>query len=1843
MFTSTQNSSIEKKNQSDSLPIENGGGYIIRGFSALSNGIVSASSKIFHATAWGVKAPINGAKSVCNGICSAVVSKLCGDPLVYLVDCFTKSILNKNPVSDSNITARIKELDENNNLPVLSGEIATFILNKIKKGKLEKIKFYPEDTGEIYQQKQELKNFYSDESGRLLTCLTFFIQRSLSYLACYQDKKNENESGQLIINIFNNLHAIISNNINDSLFDQIREYTELYGQYVNSCESKKSDIESKIEDLMAKKELLSKQLDILQGDEKKLVEAKLKALEINLKKYNSLHSKYEEYVSNYYEMYPIDQALGYDHQVLSYDEWLDWLALNSPKILEAFPQSDLEKELIEKRKEIINQFKPLLTNFLDAIGFNKEIYDLIFEGMGLKGGSIEKWISPKDDGSETMVVRKVHSILLDNLHILLDLFAESKFVFDKPENIVSKSNLSIDGYDELKQDSRAIAKKLTPLIFNFLGKTSSSLSYSVKDAFDAIGIKQLDRQWIEKLFSHFSDNKSGLTNSLGKFLEDLIFPRLFLALEQAALSDPKAVGSLLERLIINVIHLIKDFLSNHAPHPDQIEECNQINLLSDALLWRNRYLKEVKGASHNECNQKASELTSDDISEIYQMAGYSEDKQIELIRAALKQFNCTSFEYANDVEKGFFQGGDLEEAEKMRQEKLSKTFGTLTDNLLGLLNFAHDANFYLPGATGDQEAWYSLESLKKSVIPSQLLNVYRNMSDFSERTKFIDKQLKTIFGKDNDILLDLSTVFTRSLINFSKESINGNEGAKGKAADIAAAINRSGYFVTSKGQLIKTIQSLFTDRTILLTPNDHAVEELDKYIEIVLQACMLKIFVAFGSRRKPAANQNDNISKSQNVFQRIRSGILQSSQIGKGMSQQSSQLISQILITLTELFTKHRTSLQEGMKDYWVLDKAKAEAGTLAPEEKEITDQMFNKLLEKKLDLFKPLTLELLEASGITVKDFNLPEPVEGFVWDMVVEQIQSNISQIYIDMTKWERSQRVDSKKLNEIGLKHGAGASVALSHLIVENIQSLLALNTQAIQDTIYEKAKDFLNHSNISEAKDLANSLEEKDNCLEFKKMLGDNISNVVRDDSIKEILLALENYVQPILQKTILAIGKNLKEAQEKNPKILKKIAKDIVLFSGEHFKKIHAVTLIENKKNPYEVDSVKMLEAVTSDEDILGYVILKEKENKAQQVKFERKKAWSLTAAGKKEIKKSIIEAEQALKKIKQQIADYITPKWPDEGIAVEKYLKAEQSLRKRETELRAAQQTLRQRWENFINKKNPKETSELKKARQNYKEAKKHLDNMKETVDAVARQNKYVTEYLSLLAKKERAKGKGEEKLAEAKEKLEKYINATWKDGGKAIKEFLEIKKAYIELKNQYIAVLTNVQKKAQAKILDLNDTEELRGVREERDQTKNKFQKAALALDRAMCPNKIEKIHAHGEAKLINLCLDKKYIELEGKLANASDGPNKEKAQREIDEYALEMYFKPLTKKILKLANEEQFDKLPFPSLLKEHKETILKLVKSDQLPKILAMIIGNIYKPETLMQIVLNAVKSLNANAENSASSQAGTKHVAPDDDFDNECGNMIMDAIEMGALGIEGDIFSLAAKMINLQDSAGKALGKALREYLESQSPLKLFEAALSSGASSLVPDGKWMDNGDFVVNYDKKTVPLTPSDVAQADLQKQAAINRTNREFNQELAKLAENNIKAQAKAFLSNFSGPWKNFRLGVHSSIDSFALRMKNAFGINCETFAERLKEDFDMFAKKIYDVIAAIVNLFASIAVWPVIRLVGLFNNFFNSRVENIKKLVSMLIHKRLIFQYVNIFISTIENELSELKTSKQ
>ncbi len=120
----------------------------------------------------------------------------------------------------------------------------------------------------------------------------------------------------------------------------------------------------------------------------------------------------------------------------------------------------------------------------------------------------------------------------------------------------------MEGREKLKRDSKLLLNKYSPTIFETLAKEPflTQISHCTKDFLDSMKIEGLDRVWITELLKKMSLSGDATIRSMREIVESIIFPRLFGALDNAAVHDGKipTTGNFLERIITNSVNVVQN-------------------------------------------------------------------------------------------------------------------------------------------------------------------------------------------------------------------------------------------------------------------------------------------------------------------------------------------------------------------------------------------------------------------------------------------------------------------------------------------------------------------------------------------------------------------------------------------------------------------------------------------------------------------------------------------------------------------------------------------------------------------------------------------------------------------------------------------------------------------------------------------------------------------------------------------------------------------------------------------------------------------------------------------------------------------------------------------------------------------------------------------------------------------------------------------------------------------------------------------------------------------------------------------------------------------------------------
>jgi hypothetical protein len=300
--------------------------------------------------------------------------------------------------------------------------------------------------------------------------------------------------------------------------------------------------------------------------------------------------------------------------------------------------------------------------------------------------------------------------------------------------------------------------------------------------------------------------------------------------------------------------------------------------------------------------------------------------------------------------------------------------------------------------------------------------------------------------------------------------------------------------------------------------------------------------------------------------------------------------------------------------------------------------------------------------------------------------------------------------------------------------------------------------------------------------------------------------------------------------------------------------------------------------------------------------------------------------------------------------------------------------------------------------------------------------------------------------------------------------------------------------------------------------------------------------------------------------------------------------------------------------------KNEFIILIKA-KFPELLNTLFHSLVKPETQQGILLKFVKDANEafkKEENKLPRPPGTplkqkKYEASD--FESHCGFMVLELIEMMPKGALEIFHDLSVVKNAIEAEGGKFIGDNLSSALYNTSIVKLFDSMLELAITSSFPKGVWDENTlEFKPMMDP--LPMNPMEVEEVKEKQTSRNKQITKDLQKELTEFMENEIARPINASLKEAG---EAFMDGVKALIEN----------IFSEEKAVTVFKMFENFANNVYDLFAAIVNLIASVTFWPIARL------FIGSMPEDISKTVSLEAHENLLFQWVNIVMSTLEEEL--------
>ncbi|MGZ3633827.1 MAG: hypothetical protein ACXVAJ_05795, partial [Parachlamydiaceae bacterium] len=266
--------------------------------------------------------------------------------------------------------------------------------------------------------------------------------------------------------------------------------------------------------------------------------------------------------------------------------------------------------------------------------------------------------------------------------MLVDVFVGLKF-----ESLLTSQQeaelFRMKGYQQVQQDSAVMASQLVPTLFAWMGRSENRffLGHVFKDLLDGMKVEGLSRAWIEELLERLADvhadprQKDETIRMLWTFLETLLGPRLFFALENMAVHLPGTEGNFLQRVIAQTILLTHEILEGkHDVFKQTIVKYEEFGLLADAYDWRNRYLKEVQGRKAEECEQYIPAIGVEEIEEILKRGSFEGKKRDALLAVIRKHVLLQEEQDLSDVEVllKYFSALDRVGEKESRAELLAK-------------------------------------------------------------------------------------------------------------------------------------------------------------------------------------------------------------------------------------------------------------------------------------------------------------------------------------------------------------------------------------------------------------------------------------------------------------------------------------------------------------------------------------------------------------------------------------------------------------------------------------------------------------------------------------------------------------------------------------------------------------------------------------------------------------------------------------------------------------------------------------------------------------------------------------------------------------------------------------------------------------------------------------------------------------------------------------------------------------------------------------------------------------------------------------------------------------------
>ncbi|MBA3239221.1 MAG: hypothetical protein H0T62_12855 [Parachlamydiaceae bacterium] len=1295
--------------------------------------------------------------------------------------------------------------------------------------------------------------------------------------------------------------------------------------------------------------------------------------------------------------------------------------------------------------------------------------------------------------------------------------------------------------------------------------------------------------------------------NLWAFFEKILTPRLFRVFEHAAHYDPQATGNILERVLVNSICVIVDaFQGKSSLHPDQFKaaviEYDRLSLLVEAYDWRNRYLKEVKGIKAAQCEDAAKNLELDQIIEICE-GNFDRKKYFALLRA-IGQMPEDSQVDDDLVEKlllDFFHSSSLE-TRKNQKLCLYESFGPASESVLKLTGLTSDAAFFLPGASEDEKGYYTLKSVRTQVVPQILLNFYRDMSDFRGLHERNMQEFAYFFGDQEEVATQFLSTFSQIAAVKAKIYLTENR------ENIAKMICE--LFPTAPLKHINLIANallgLSSSNLEGSDANDSAAEVIHRMIEERIFGSLIHFSVSlirqegdldlseeedlvgdensgltfFERTFSPKRNLKEHFSvKSKSKFQKPKQDL-------KAEFEEriySNAWFSRILQSLGDLFSAHRKALITSMKEYWSVDLDN------------LSEWQQDERARKLQAIFLPIASEFIKMSGLSSKNLNLPEFCQADIWETLTEEMLPKlIAKFYIEVTVLQNSQKEEALKLKEI-LPHGPGVAVGFAHLIVEMLKSNLAIDGNGIGEDLHSLLTDFLIDSKLESGRLAAKGLGVEKKVNEPIEITSDILENKepIQNDLLKrnEIRESRSKLILNIENKNIQS--KNTVEMDDSD--LIKASINEIISDAVRSGKLSSLFSAIESHVVPH---IQRIFSAMTLNLNPINdrpEVLKKIAENCILAAGDHFKRLHSVAVKEGKSSAYELVDSPSTLLKgvsLDRPILEYVFLK--------EKKLHALQA----------------------------------------YRDAKGREDLW------------YVTE--TMQAERKETTKKAGETLSNSRKALRRYVREKWTDRGVAVQQYLAAER---NLRSAELLVAS--QKEGAGQWYDNwfdseNGMPTLIEAQIKRHSAEMELDQAILNLEEVKKNVSVGQIDAK---TLKNLCSMEAYRQARTVLEDAEKdweasikaGNKVEEAKEKFDEaskafekYRIKEYFKPLSEKLLKLVGKQPFEELGFPEELPlAAREKMIEKIK-DKLPEVLNTIFHTLVKPETQQGILLKFLKDANKATAEAKETNVCEKAVAADgkperekseadDDFENRCGSMALDLIEMLPKGSLEIFHRLQTVKDAIKLDGGKYIGDNLSSSLEETSLVELFDSLLKLALTSSMPQGTWdkdedEDEDDLKFTPLMEGLPMNPVQVAEAKANRVIEAKKIKKDLQNEITLYMENEIASPINASLKEAG---KGFMAGVKGLIESI-------FGEKTET-AEYVFTMFENFAEKVHALCDALVKFIASLTFWPVARW------FIGTMPQDITETLSLEAHEHLVFEWVNIVMDTIDEELEKLAVNNE